>query len=73
MDPFKTEQVLKARLITLLENLFRKKGLMLNTVFGIVGGLLMALSKPAGSYEMIIVGRLIIGFCCGQLISILFY
>ena len=43
----------------------RKKSLLLNNIFGILGALLMGLSKPAGSYEMIMAGRLLIGLNCG--------
>lgn len=43
----------------------RKRGLLLNNVTGIVGAALMAFSKAAQSYEMLIIGRLIIGFNCG--------
>ncbi len=39
---------------------------MLNNILGIIGGLLMGLSKPAKSYEMIIIGRFIIGLNCGK-------
>ena len=40
--------------------------MMVNTVFGIVAGLLMAFSKLAASYEMIIIGRFLVGFNSGQ-------
>ena len=40
--------------------------MMVNTVFGIVAGLLMAFSKVAASYEMIIIGRFLVGFNSGQ-------
>lgn len=43
----------------------RKKSLLLNNILGILGGLLMGLSKFSNSYEMIIVGRFIIGLNCG--------
>lgn len=43
----------------------RKKGLLLNNVFGIAGALLMGLAKPFKSYEMIMIGRFIIGLNCG--------
>jgi MFS transporter, SP family, solute carrier family 2 (facilitated glucose transporter), member 1 len=41
--------------------------LLFNNILGIIGGLLMGLSKPAKSYEMIIVGRFVIGLNCGKL------
>ena len=53
----------------LILNLFiynRKKSLMLNNILGLAGGVLMGLSKPAKSYEMIIIGRFIIGLNCGK-------
>jgi len=43
----------------------RKRGLLLNNATGILGAILMAFSKAAQSYEMLIIGRLIIGFNCG--------
>ncbi|XP_077998022.1 solute carrier family 2, facilitated glucose transporter member 1-like [Glandiceps talaboti] len=43
----------------------RKGGMLFSNIFSVSGSLLMAFSKMAGSYEMIIVGRFIIGFYCG--------
>lgn len=43
----------------------RRKGLAINTVSAVIGGLLMALGKPWRSFESLIVGRLVIGFSCG--------
>jgi SP family facilitated glucose transporter-like MFS transporter 1 len=43
----------------------RKKSLLYNNILGIVGGLLMGLSKPCKSYEMIMLGRFVIGLNCG--------
>ena len=43
----------------------RKKSLLLNNVLGILGALFMGLAKPCNSFEMIIVGRFIIGLNCG--------
>lgn len=43
----------------------RKKSLLLNNILGILGALFMGLSKPANSYEMIIIGRFLIGLNCG--------
>ena len=40
----------------------------MNTAIGLLGTALMALSKMAASYEMLIIGRLIVGFNCGQYI-----
>ncbi|XP_028130593.1 glucose transporter type 1 isoform X1 [Diabrotica virgifera virgifera] len=43
----------------------RKGGLLLNNVLGITGGCLMWCTKIAKSYEMLFVGRFIIGVNCG--------
>ncbi|GAB1604258.1 hypothetical protein Ahia01_000707200, partial [Argonauta hians] len=39
----------------------RRLGILINCPIAIVGSLLIALSKVASSYEMIVVGRLILG------------
>ncbi|XP_053390309.1 solute carrier family 2, facilitated glucose transporter member 1-like, partial [Mercenaria mercenaria] len=43
----------------------RKYGMMLNNVIGIAACLMLYLSRTATSYEMIIIGRLLVGFSCG--------
>lgn len=43
----------------------RKRGMMINSVICIIAGLLMGLSEPAKSYEMLIIGRFVVGFSCG--------
>ncbi len=43
----------------------RKNSLLLNNILGILGALLMGLSHPCKSYEMIMIGRLVIGLNCG--------
>ncbi|KAF8787868.1 Glucose transporter type 1 like protein [Argiope bruennichi] len=43
----------------------RKGGLLLNNIMGVAGAALMTFSKACGSYEMLILGRLAIGFNCG--------
>ncbi|XP_042906420.2 glucose transporter type 1 isoform X2 [Parasteatoda tepidariorum] len=43
----------------------RKGGLLLNNIMGIAGAALMCFSKSCGSFEMLILGRLAIGFNCG--------
>ncbi|KAK0167178.1 hypothetical protein PV327_004609 [Microctonus hyperodae] len=43
----------------------RKGGLLLNNVLGIVGACLMGFTKVAHSYEMLFLGRFIIGINCG--------
>ncbi|PAA74844.1 hypothetical protein BOX15_Mlig030902g1 [Macrostomum lignano] len=45
------------------ERLGRRNGMLVNSGVGVVAALLMSLAKPAGSFEMLIVGRLLIGFC----------
>ncbi|XP_047999652.1 glucose transporter type 1-like isoform X1 [Leguminivora glycinivorella] len=43
----------------------RKMALLLNAAFGVIAAALMAFSKLAGSVEMIIIGRFLIGINCG--------
>ncbi|XP_013774358.2 glucose transporter type 1-like [Limulus polyphemus] len=43
----------------------RKGGLVVNNIMGILGGVLMGLSKTSNSIEMLIFGRLFIGINCG--------
>ncbi|XP_034937945.1 glucose transporter type 1 isoform X2 [Chelonus insularis] len=43
----------------------RKGGLLLNNVLGIVGACLMGFTKAAYAYEMLFLGRFIIGINCG--------
>lgn len=43
----------------------RKGGLLLNNVLGIAGGCLMGSTKISHSYEMLFLGRFIIGLNCG--------
>ena len=38
----------------------------MNAFFGIAAGLMMGFSKMAGSYELLIIGRLVVGFSCGE-------
>ena len=45
---------------------FRKKAMMLNNILVWIGSALMGLSKVAHSYEMLIVGRFIIGIHAGK-------
>lgn len=49
----------------LAETRGRKQALLLNAVLGVIGALLMGLSKAAGSVEMLIIGRFVIGVNCG--------
>jgi len=43
----------------------RKKGLLVSQILSLTGAILSGCSKPASAYEMIIVGRLLIGVACG--------
>uniref|UniRef100_A0A8P4KJN1 Solute carrier family 2, facilitated glucose transporter member 4 n=1 Tax=Dicentrarchus labrax TaxID=13489 RepID=A0A8P4KJN1_DICLA len=47
-------------------NIFsRRKAMLINNLFAFIGGSLMALSKLCRSFEMMILGRFIIGAYCG--------
>ena len=48
----------------------RKGGLLINNIVGIAAALAMVLSKHITSYELLIVGRCLIGVNCGKLIHI---
>ncbi|CAH1788379.1 unnamed protein product [Owenia fusiformis] len=43
----------------------RKKGMLLTNIVIVIAALLMGFSKLAKSYEMLIIGRVIVGFGCG--------
>ncbi|KAK9524741.1 hypothetical protein VZT92_017110 [Zoarces viviparus] len=47
------------------EWLGRRKAMLINNMFAFIGGSLMGLSKLCRSYEMLILGRFIIGAYCG--------
>ncbi|UYV74407.1 SLC2A4 [Cordylochernes scorpioides] len=47
------------------DSLGRKKGLLINNIFGVLGGILMETSKSASTYYLLIFGRFIIGINCG--------
>ncbi|XP_029310542.1 solute carrier family 2, facilitated glucose transporter member 1-like [Cottoperca gobio] len=47
------------------EWLGRRKGMLINNMFAFIGGSLMGLSKLCHSFEMLILGRFIIGIYCG--------
>lgn len=53
-------------LISLFLFCFRKGGLLLNNILGISGACLMWFTKMANSYEMLFLGRFIIGVNCGE-------
>lgn len=44
----------------------RKGGLLVNNILGISGGCLMGFTKFLKSYEMLFLGRFIIGVNCGM-------
>jgi len=44
----------------------RKFGMILTNIIGVSACVLMYLSRTAASYEMVIVGRFLIGLCCGR-------
>merc|ERR550517_2395315 len=47
------------------DNLGRKKGLILSQVMGLVGGVTMAVSRPTLAWEVLLVGRLVVGLTAG--------
>lgn len=47
----------------------RKGGLLLNNILGISGACLMGSTKMVASYEMLFLGRFVIGINCGELIT----
>ncbi|KAI1885821.1 hypothetical protein AGOR_G00207730 [Albula goreensis] len=52
--------------VGVLANKFgRRKAMLLSNILGIIGGVLMGLSTVSNSFEMVIVGRLVIGLFCG--------
>uniref|UniRef100_A0A8C1IKZ3 Solute carrier family 2, facilitated glucose transporter member 3-like n=2 Tax=Cyprinus carpio TaxID=7962 RepID=A0A8C1IKZ3_CYPCA len=50
---------------TLVDKLGRRKCMFLSNILALIGGGLMGLSSMCTSYELIIVGRLVIGAFCG--------
>ncbi|XP_073702702.1 solute carrier family 2, facilitated glucose transporter member 3 [Garra rufa] len=50
---------------TLVDKLGRRKSMFLSNILALIGGGLMGLSDMCTSYELIIVGRLVIGVFCG--------
>lgn len=44
----------------------RRKAMLINNMFAFIGGSLMGLSKLCSSFEMMVLGRLVIGAYCGQ-------
>ena len=48
----------------------RKGGLLVNNLVGIIAALAMAFSKHVTSYELLILGRFLIGVNCGKRILV---
>ena len=48
----------------------RKGGLLINNVVGIVAALAMVFSKYITSYELLIIGRYLIGVNCGKILNL---
>lgn len=44
----------------------RKGGMYINTIVSFLACILMFISKPAYSYEVLIVGRFFLGLACGN-------
>jgi len=43
----------------------RKRGLIVSQITGLLGGVIMAISKPTSSWEVLLVGRLVVGLTAG--------
>ena len=44
----------------------RRKAMLINNLFAFIGGGLMGMSKLSRSFEMMILGRFVIGMYCGE-------
>jgi len=51
---------------TIAEKLGRKRGLFLSQVCGLLAGIIMAISKPLHAWEVLLIGRLIVGLTAGM-------
>jgi MFS family permease len=49
----------------------RKIGLLLNNIPAIIGSILMVFSKSIASFEVFIIGRILIGFSAGLTLNII--
>lgn len=47
--------------------------MLINNLFAFIGGSLMGLSKLCRSFEMLILGRFVIGAYCGECSAIFFF
>lgn len=45
---------------------YRKGGMLLNNIISAIACILMFISKPVYSYEVLILGRFLIGLSCGE-------
>jgi len=50
---------------SIADKLGRKRGLILSALMGLIGGIITAISEPAVSWEVLLVGRLIVGLTAG--------
>ncbi len=46
--------------------LYRKGGMFINNIISFIACVLMFISKPVYSYELLIIGRFLIGLSCGK-------
>lgn len=70
----KTKQLLQYHVTLLLcwSSCSRRKAMLINNMLAFIGGSLMGLCKLCNSFEMMILGRFIIGAYCGELPPALF-
>ena len=47
------------------EKVGRKRGLLLSQLMGTIGGVIMAVSQPTMAWEVLLVGRLVVGLAAG--------
>lgn len=64
---------IKRRFVWLMWLCYRKGTLLFNNIFSIVPAVMMGVSEIAKSYEIIIVARIIVGICAGQICSTMSY
>ena len=50
---------------TVADKVGRKRGLLLSQAMGALGGVIMAVSRPLMAWEVLLVGRLVVGLCAG--------
>ena len=64
-----TMSMVKTKMVSTEVMVFRKKALLVLHVCGFVGGALFCACKAANSLEMLIIGRLIVGYGCGMYVT----